>query len=691
MFVHAERPMRLKTPAGPDALMLVTFQGHEAISELFHLRLELVSQEATVEFDKLLGQKITVEWDIGHDEPRYFNGIVSRVSQAERTVAFTRYSMEVVPQLWLLTRRARSRIFQHLTVPDILRKVLEGFDVRYELTGRFEQRDYCAQYRETDFQFLSRLMEEEGIFYFFEHSADGHKLVVADSPPSHPDLPADSTVIYEEIGGGTREEERVSNWEKTQELRSGKYTLWDHCFELPGKHLEASKTIMESVQINRTTHKLRIGGNDQLELYDYPGGYAQRFDGVSPGGGDNASDIQKIFQDNTRTVEIRMQAEGAPSLIVQGGGDVQEFAAGYTFNLTRHFSDDGKYVLTSVDHFARQPLASEQQAEEGWRYENRFTAMPYAVPFRPRRITPVPTVHGTQTATVVGPSGEEIYTDKYGRIRVQFHWDREGSNDVNSSCWVRVATPWAGKQWGMVHIPRIGQEVVVDFLEGDPDRPIVIGSVYNAEQMPPYALPDNRTQSGIKSRSSKGGGADNFNEIRLEDKKGQEQVFVHAEKDMLTEVENDETRTVGHDRTTTIKRHETKEVTEGNETTTIKKGDRTLEVTQGKQTHTINGDMTIHVKQGNHTTTIDMGNKSTTVKMGDMTTKINLGKSEEEALQSIELKVGQSSVKLDQTGVTIKGMMIKIEGQIQTQVKGMMTQINGDAMLIAKGGLTMIN
>ncbi|MFB3830026.1 MAG: type VI secretion system Vgr family protein [Bryobacteraceae bacterium] len=487
MFVHADRPMVLKTPAGEDALILVGFQAHEAISELFHLRMELVSQQPNVEFDKLLGQSVTVEWDIGQDEPRCFNGIVTRFSQAERTVGFTRYSMEVVPKIWTLTRRARSRIFQHLTVPDILRKVLEGFDVRYELTGQYEQRDYCAQYRETDFQFLSRLMEEEGIYYFFEHTSDGHKLVVADNPQSHPDLPGDASIIYEEISGGKRDEERISSWEKTQELRSGKYTLWDHCFELPGKNLEASKTIQDTVQINRTTHKLRVGGNDQFELYDYPGGYAQRFDGVTPGGGDNASDIQKIFQDNQRTVEIRMQAEAAPSLVIQGGGDVQAFTSGYKFNLTRHFSDDGRYVLTSVDHFAHQPLGSEERAEEGFRYENRFTAIPHAVPFRPRRITPVPLVRGTQTATVVGPAGEEIYTDKYGRIRVQFHWDREGKKDVNSSCWVRVATLWAGKQWGMVHIPRIGQEVVVDFLEGDPDRPIVIGSVYNAEQMPPYA------------------------------------------------------------------------------------------------------------------------------------------------------------------------------------------------------------
>lgn len=557
MFVHAERPMRLKTPAGSDALLLVSMQAHEAISELFRFQMEMVSQQSSVAFDKMLGQKVTVEWDTGGGSTRYFSGLVSRFSQGERTSAFTRYAMEVVPQFWLLTRRVQSRIFQHKSVPGILKKVLEGLDVSFEITGTFEARDYCVQYRESDFQFASRLMEEEGIYYFFKHTADGHTMVLANTPQSHPDIGGDTSVIYEEVLGGVRDEERVWRWEKTQELRSGKYTLWDHCFELPHKHLEAQKTIQETVQVNRTAHKLNGGGAASLELYDWPGGYAQRFDGVTPGGGDNSSDIQKIFRDNDRTAGIRMQAEATQALVIDGAGNCQQFVPGHKFNLTRHFSDDGKYVLTSVDHFCRQPVGSERDQAEAFQYENRFRAIPLALPYRPPRVTPAPTVRGSQTAVVVGPSSEEIYTDKYGRVRVQFHWDREGQNDVNSSCWVRVATIWAGKQWGVVHIPRVGQEVVVDFLEGDPDQPIIVGSVYNADMMPPYALPDNKTQSGIKSRSSKGGSTEDFNEIRLEDKKGEEEIFVHAQKNLTTEVENDESRTVDHDRTTEIKHDNT--------------------------------------------------------------------------------------------------------------------------------------
>jgi type VI secretion system secreted protein VgrG len=298
-------------------------------------------------------------------------------------------------------------------------------------------------------------------------------------------------------------------------------------------------------------------------------------------------------------------------------------------------------------------------------YSNVFTCMPFALPFRPLCSTPEPFVHGSHTATVVGPAGEEIFTDKYSRVKVQFHWDRQGKNDADSSCWVRVGTPWAGKQWGMIHIPRIGQEVIVDFLEGDPDQPIIVGSVYNAEQMPPYKLPDNKTQSGIKSRSSLHGGADDFNELRLEDKKGSEDIYFHAQKDFHRMVENDDDLKVGHDQTIEIKNDRTETVKEGNEKVTVEKGNRDVK--------------------------ISMGNDTLKISMGNQQTNIDLGKSETEAMQSIELIVGQSSVKLDQTGVTIKGMMITIEGQIQVQVKGMMTQIQGTAMLQEQGVIIMIN
>lgn len=666
-FTQQNRVIQITTPLGKDVLLLQGFSGQEAISSLFHFDLDLLAENRqNVSFDSLIGQKVSIQVLLPGDQKRYFHGILSSFSQGGRDHLFTRYRAEMVPQLWLLTHKVQSRIFQNMTVPDILKKVLEGLDITWEIQGTFQPRDYCVQYRESDFQFASRLMEEEGIYYFFKHSDSSHKMVVANTPQSHPDLPGESRIIYEETGGGTREEERIYQWEKLQELRSGKYTLWDHCFELPKKHLEAEKTILETVQAGKTTHKLKIGGNDKLEIYDFPGAYAQRFDGVDPGGGDRSSDLNKIFDDNQRTVGIRMQQEGMLSMLISGASNCRHFTSGYKFNLARHFNGDGQYVLTSCSHVAKHGFdaATGMDASDS-HYSNVFTCIPLALPFRPPRVTPRPFVHGSQTAVVVGPAGEDIFTDKYSRIKVQFHWDRQGKNDADSSCWVRVGTPWAGNQWGIVHIPRIGQEVIVDFLEGDPDQPIVVGSVYNAEQMPPYKLPDNKTQSGIKSRSSLQGGSDDFNELRLEDKKGSEEIYFHAQKDFNRVVENDDTLKVGNDQTIEIKNNRTEVVKEGNEKVTI--------------------------DQGNRDVKISMGNETLKISMGNQQTNIDLGQSETEAMQSIELKVGQSSVKLDQMGVTIKGMMITIEGQVQVQVKGLMTQIQGSAMLQEQGGIIMIN
>ena len=305
-------------------------------------------------------------------------------------------------------------------------------------------------------------------------------------------------------------------------------------------------------------------------------------------------------------------------------------------------------------------------------YNNSFVCIASATVYRPARVSPAPRVKGLQSAIVVGPSGEEIYTDQYSRVKVQFQWDRIGTKDEKSSCWIRVATFWAGKQWGAIHIPRIGQEVVVDFVDGDVDRPLIVGSVYNANTMPPYSLPANMTQSGIRSRSSKFGGAANYNEIRFEDKLGSELLNTHAEKDQLVEVENDETVTIGHNRTETVT---------NDETITIK----------GKRTEEVTGNETITVDQGNRSLTVSMGNDSTEIKTGNQTIKADLGSIDETAMQEIKLTVGQSSITINQQGVTIQGMMITITGQIQVQISGMMTQISGSAMLQESGGIVMIN
>jgi type VI secretion system secreted protein VgrG len=545
---QTQRTTRLNSPLGPDVLLLTGFTIREGMSQLFHMQIDcLARSDQAVAFDRLLGQKASIEMQLPAQKKRFFHGIVCRVGQGGQSQGFTGYQLEIVPQFWLLTRRWQSRIFQHLSVPDILKKVLAGLDVAFEIQGTFYPRDFCVQYRESDYNFASRLMEEEGIFYFFKHTADGHKMVVANMPTSHPDVPEQSRVVFGGELGGPQAELRIFTWGKLQELRSGKYTLFDHCFELPHKHLEAEKTIVDSVQVGQASHKLKVGGNDRLEIYDWPGEYAQRFDGVDKGGGDRPADVQRIFEDNRRTAAIRMEQETLPGLVIRGSGNCRQFTSGHKFTLERHFSGNGEYLLTAVTHVGRQNVY--RTAGATFEYSNNFTCIPAAQPFRPQRQALKPIIHGTQTAVVVGPSGEEIFTDKYGRVKVQFHWDREGQSNADSSCWVRVGQLWAGKRWGASFWPRIGQEVIVAFQEGDPDQPIIIGSVYNAEQMPPYLgdgpdakhKKDNKV-SGIKTNTTPGGRG--FNELRFDDAKDKEQVFIHAERNMDMRIKNESRETV---------------------------------------------------------------------------------------------------------------------------------------------------
>ncbi|MEO8027626.1 MAG: type VI secretion system tip protein TssI/VgrG, partial [Bryobacteraceae bacterium] len=663
-FKESNRHLHLTTPLGADALILKRFVGTESISQLFRFELYMCAETATdVPFDQLLGQPVTFGV-AGELQKRDFHGIIAAMSQLHRDNTFTHYEAVVVPQLWILTQKIQSRIFQQKSIPDILEKVLTGLDVKYQLQETYEPREYVTQYHESDFAFASRLMEEEGIFYFFDHQ-DGQKMVVADSPQSHPDLAGPSTTVhYEKVQGGFRDEERAYEWTKQQELRSGKYTLWDHTFEIPHKHLDADKSTTPTLTVGTKTHKLKVAGNDQWEIYEYPGEYAKRFDGIDKSGGEQAAEIQKIFKDNTRTVKLRMQGTETPMILIRGAGTVRHMSAGFKFTLDRHFDANGKYTITAVYHdaFEADFQGGERRGDEP-HYKNSFTCIPFdtSFPYRPARTTPRPKIIGAQTAVVVGPSGEEIFTDKYSRIKAQFHWDREGKYDNNSSCWMRVGTPWAGKNWGMIHIPRIGQEVIVEFLEGDPDRPIIVGSVYNAEMMPPYKLPDNKTQSGLKSRSTKGGSPDNFNEIRFEDKIGEEELYIHAEKNQTNEVEKDETTWVGKDRHETVDHDETILI-------------------QNDRTETVANDERVHIKKNRHNKIDSDHNEkiggSHSVSVG-MDTQIKSGMKHQveagmevhikggmkvvvEAGMQLTLKAGSGFVDINPAGVVISGPMVLI-------------------------------
>jgi type VI secretion system secreted protein VgrG len=526
--------MEIKTPLGDDALLFHRMSGREELGRLSEFHLELLSPQAAVDFDKILGQSVTVKLELPKDQTRYFNGFVTRFVQRGMHGRYYVYHATVYPWLWFLTRTANCRIFQEKTVPAILKEVFESHpssDVKFELTGSYRTWEYCVQYRETDFNFVSRLMEQEGIYYYFKHDEGRATMVLADSYSAHEPFENYAHIPFVQADRLMRpEQERVTEWNLTREIQPGAYVVTDFDFKKPSTSLKVSHKITRNYE--RSTS----------EVFDFPGEYDQSADGE--------------HYVHARLEELQAQFE-----VVHGSTNARGFAVGRLFKLTGQPREDQNcehlIVKTEIDLESGE---YEAMSGSGASYGCRFAVIKSSEAFRPARVTQKPIVQGPQTAIVVGPSGDEIYTDKYGRVKVQFHWDRFGKSDENSSCWIRVSQAWAGKSWGMVALPRMGQEVIVDFLEGDPDEPIITGRVYNAEQMPTYDLPANKTQTGIKSRSSPKGSGANFNEIRFEDKKGSEQLYIHAEKNQDNMVEADATHTVGHDRKKDIGNDETTSV-----------------------------------------------------------------------------------------------------------------------------------
>ncbi len=578
-FTQEKRLLAIETPLGKDALLLQSFSGHEAISQLFRFSADLLSENHSISFKDIVGRQVTLQIHSTGDDKRYWNGFVSRFACVGGDNRFSYYHAEIVPWFWFLTRTADCQIFQQKTIPEIIKKVFQdhGFqDFQDRTQSSYPQREYVVQYRETAFNFVSRLMEEYGIFYFFEHDQSTHKLIFADKPQVHKNCPVQHKVRFNYTPGSTfSKEDIVQSWGAEQELRPGKYALTDYNFQTPNTSLMANvQTVAE------------IGGNTKYEIYDYPGIHTKKSEGDT-------------------VTKLRMEEEEAVHHLVTGSGNCRSFASGYKFHLDEHSRRDqnGDYLLTDVTH-SGSVGDSYSGAGGGSQetYTNHFTCVPFAVPYRPQRLTPKPIVQGPQTAVVVGPSGEEIYPDKYGRVKVQFFWDRLGKKDENSSCWIRVSQPWAGKNWGAINIPRIGQEVIVEFLEGDPDRPIITGRVYNDDQMPPYTLPDNMTRTTFLSRSTKSGGSANFNELRFEDKKGNEQIFLNAEKDMDHRVENDSREYIGNDRHLIVK-NDQKEKVGGEQHIQIANdrnekvgGDASLDIT-GNQNDKVGQNMSLQVGQ----------------------------------------------------------------------------------------------
>jgi type VI secretion system secreted protein VgrG len=539
MSIPPHCSLAISGPRGSEVLTPISLRGHEGLSRPFHFTIELVSTSpSTVLFSNIVDHPVTITIGRFPLEQRYVNGIVSRLVRGESDVRATHYELEIVPRLWRLSQVTRSRIFQRLTVIDILKDTLSGLDVSYEITYNFTAWDHCSQYRETDLAFASRLMEEMGLYYYFVHTADRHTMVVADSLSSHRDIPGTTVLTYDEVRGGIRDSENITYWQKEQVITSGKYTLWDQSLQLPEKHLEAEKAAANFVRIGHDKHRLK---SEATERYEYPGGYAKRYDAVGKFGEDKNGELRAIFSDKERMVAIRQQEEVCQSVVLKAGSVRRAITAGHKFALTNHPVDNGRYVITEVIHTC-QPVPAED-GSMGLSYANCFSCIPIGLPYRPSRVTPLPMVAGPLIAVVVGPVGEEIFTDGTGRVKVQFPWDRDGNRDLNSSCWIPVAQGIAGSGWGSMVVPRVGQKVIVEFEDGDPDKAVITGCLYDGNHNTPYPLPEKKAVTGIKSHSIGGGGG--YSELAIDDSPGKERVIVRAERELVITVGQDHRLKVG--------------------------------------------------------------------------------------------------------------------------------------------------
>ncbi len=629
---------------------------------------------------------------------RKFHGTCVSVENLGLFDGYMQLVAEVRPWPWFLTRVRDNRIFQEKSAKEIIEEVFKdhGFsDFEFKATDTLKKRTYCVQYKETDFDFISRLMEEEGLYYWFDHSGDREQMMIVDGRSGHSPLEKDAKATYKPRSDSTTGE-YVAEFTKQRAVRTGKVTLDDYHFVTP-------KADLQVVQNQNTPSK---HNHKSYEIYDYPGRYR------APDKGD--TDLGKKY------AMVWQEAEDTVAVQYRGAGNLPRIATGRTFTLEEHETKEfnKEYLVTEAVHYIQTQSDYEQQTNrrdlalgpdpfpeemQGEVYNCTFGTVLAADPYRSERLTPWPKIPGLQTALVVGKAGEEIWTDEHGRIKVQFHWDRVGKKDEKTTCWVRVVTPWSGKNWGMIHIPRIGQEVVIQFEDGNPDRPICTGMLYNKDTMPPYTLPANQTQSGIKTNSSKGGGG--FNELMFEDKKGEELVRFQAEKDYIGLTKNHSTVTIGHPETQneasgdgdlhqTVKNNVVETINDGDRTFTIETGSEIVEI-QTDKTVTIHNDKSETIDNNN---TRDVGADDTHTIGGSQTTNVasNIATTagqniKIEAGAEIELKVGPSSIKITPQSIDIKSPMINIDASTMATMKSNLTTVKADSLLTLKGGLTMIN
>jgi type VI secretion system secreted protein VgrG len=645
--IQANREVTVKTALADDVLLFTSMSGSEQLGRLSEYRVRMLSTDGNLKIADVLGQPMSVVFTTTEDgDVRHFNGIVTRFCSTGWSGELAAYEATVQPWLWLLTRASNCRIFQDMTVPDIVKEVCSAYGgvaalSADSLSGDYPLLPYCVQYRETDFNFVCRLLEGAGIYFYFTHDADRHTMVLADSYSAHQPIAGYEGLKFATaaLRKGEWAEESVSAWSASGAIESSKYVLNDFDFEKASSSLNGGLVATASIPAGFA--------QAEYELFDYPGNYSVAADGNALARG-------------------RMESRHGQCEQIDATTNARGLYPGGLFTLAEHPRDDQNrdYLVTAATY---DIIGNDYSSDGGsaFAFHCHLSAIGKEHAYRPLPVTYRPVVHGPQTAMVVGKAGEEIWTDKYGRVKVQFHWDRLGHNDENSSCWVRVAQGWAGKGWGAVTVPRIGMEVVVSFLEGDPDRPLVTGCVYNSDAMPPYPLPDEQTKSTVKSNSSKGG--EGFNELRFEDKKGAEEVFVHAERDFNRVVKNNDTLKVGFE--------------------TADKGDQSIGI-KNDQAVEIGNNQAVKIKVdqklevgGNQEVGIDGSQK---IKVG---TTIVI-----EAGTSIELKVGASSIKIEGAKITIKSPEIEVAADANAKFKaGAMMDVNAGGVMTVGGALVKIN
>lgn len=700
------------TLSGAAATDIVCIGGRarERLSTISELRFEFVSKVTTFEPASMLGEKITLETGDGFK----FSGIVIEVEDVGLQAGGDVFAAEVRPWLWLAGIGEDNRIFQKMSTPDIITKVLGdmGFDaITKVLSGSYQPREYCVQYGESNLAFISRLMEEDGIFYHFDHSGSSEKLVLVDDSSRCSDAGEIPFTVRNMTKSARADSNSIYEWAEVGRVVSGKVTLWDYDFTKPNANLVAGASVASG------------NAEKDVERYQSDGHYKTA---------DEAS---------SRDAKYIAEAYAAEAARSTGLASSVKVRCGQTFTLK--YDDrqavEGSYLTVAATHYFRfddGPGGTEllrrnrgveiiEYPELMKLYETEFEVLKAATPFRPQKVTPWPEVPGLLTAIVTGPEKEEIHTDEYGRIKIQFPWDREGKKNDLSSCWVRTVMPWAGNGYGFVAIPRVGMEVVIQFERGNIDRPICTGMVYNGMNKPPYTLPGDMNKVSLRSNSTKDAGEGHYHELTMDDTYEKEKVLFQSERDYEQIVKQNATIRIGMDMdepkkgdlTQTIKNSKTEDLEEGDWTLNVKKGNRVAKVktddtttVEGKSTTTITGDTALTVKSGNVTEKVESGNVSTEVSQGNHTTKVSLGnvsisadagKVTIEAAQSIELKVNGSSIKITPTGVKIVGAVTAaMEGGVSAGLKGgvdakveggVKTDITGSAMVKIQGGMTMIN